>query len=494
MVIKGGSVAGAARLAKHLLNTGSNERIEVKELRGVIAADLRGALQEMEALADGTRAVKPLYHASINTRAGERLSDPQRYQAIDRLEKELGLTGQPRVVVVHEKKDRQRHDREHCHVVWSRIDLARHRTISDSHNYRKHELVARELERAFGHERVQGAHIEREGRARPKRTPSHSEMQQAARTGISPQEARAHITKLWQQSDTGAAFAKALEDSGWTLARGDRRDFVAVDPKGGVHSLARRIDGATVKDMRARLVDLDLSTLPSVAEARAMQRARAPQGAARPQPPASGQRPAPRPARVVTSAMRRTLATRTRRAGRLARTMAASHHFTPSLHGASDDAIKLPVRPAALPIPRSAAPVNPRTEPERSGDPRTDSPRALDHPRALDWRNQSRTLVARSPPATLPTANPSKSKPVKVRKPKRVSGVSHPPRLQIVAYGRGIVRDHRAKTEQPLTVPTRPLATGGMCYAQRMDLQAAIAGKITWAEYSRKWGGRSLSL
>ena len=355
MVIKGGSVAGAARIAKHLLNTDSNERIEVKELRGVIAADLRGALQEMEALANGTRAVKPLYHASINTRAGERLSDPQRYQAIDRLEKELGLTGQPRVVVVHEKKDRQQHDREHCHVVWSRIDLARHRTISDSHNYRKHELVARELERAFGHERVQGAHIEREGRARPERTPSHAEMQQGARTGITPQAARAHITKLWQQSDTGAAFAKALEDSGWTLARGDRRDFVAVDPKGGVHSLARRIDGAKVKDVRARLVNLDLSRLPSVAEARAMQRARqrarAPQKAARLQPSASGQRPAPRPARVVTSAMRRALATRTRLAGRLARTMAGAHHFTPSLHGASDDASDVTdSSPAALPI------------------------------------------------------------------------------------------------------------------------------------------------
>ena len=277
-------------------------------------------------------------------------------------------------------------------------------------------LVARELERAFGHERVQGAHIEREGRARPKRTPSHAEMQQGARTGITPQAARAHITNLWRQSDTGAAFAKALEDSGWILARGDRRDFVAVDPKGGVHSLARRIEGAKVRDVRARLVDLDISALPSVAEARAMQRARqrarAPQEAARMPPSASGQRPAPRPARVVTSAMRRALATRL---ARLAR------------------------RPAALPIPRSAAPAhvaggvsrpaqaagglftaastgshgNPRAAPERGGDPRTDSPRALDHPRALDWRNQSRTLVARSPPATLPTAKPSKSKPVK---------------------------------------------------------------------------------
>ena len=187
MVIKGGSVAGGARLAKHLQNTDSNERMEVLELRGVAAKDLRGALQEMEeAAAACPNCRKPFYHASINTRAGERLNDTQRMQAIDRLERELGLTGQPRVVVAHEKKDRQRHDREHCHVVWSRIDLARLRAISDSHNYRKHELVARELERAFGHERVQGAHIERGGRARPERTPSHAEMQQGARTGISP--------------------------------------------------------------------------------------------------------------------------------------------------------------------------------------------------------------------------------------------------------------------------------------------------------------------
>jgi hypothetical protein len=66
--------------------------------------------------------------------------------------------------------------------------------------------------------------------------------------------------------------------------------------------------------------------------------------------------------------------------------------------------------------------------------------------------------------------------------------------LPIVAYGRVIVRDHRTKAEQLLTAPMRLLATGGMCHAQRIDLQAAIAGKITWVEYNRKWGGRSLSL
>src|SRR5271156_7111479 len=185
MVIKGKSVAGADRLANHLERTDTNERMEVGEFRGVASADLRGALREMEAVASACPNCKrPFYHASINTRADERLTPEQREQAIDRLEKELGLTGQPRVVVMHAKKDR-----EHIHIVWSRIDLDTMRTISDSHNYRKHEIVARELERAFGHERVQGAHIERDGQPRPERTPSHKEHQQAERTGISPSAA-----------------------------------------------------------------------------------------------------------------------------------------------------------------------------------------------------------------------------------------------------------------------------------------------------------------
>jgi relaxase-like protein len=270
VVIKGKSVAGASRLAVHLERTDTNERMEVLELRGVAAQDLRGALKEMEAVASGCpNCTRPFYHASINTRADELLTPPQREQAIDRLEKELGLTGQPRVVVVHIKEGR-----EHFHIAWSRIDLDTMRTISDSHNYRKHEIVARELERAFGHERVQGAHIERDGQPRPERTPSHKEHQQAERTGISPKEAREHITALWQRTDSGASFQAALEQSGWTLAKGDRRDFVVIDPKGEAHSLARRIDGATAKDVRARMADVDMKRLPSVAEGRAAQYAR----------------------------------------------------------------------------------------------------------------------------------------------------------------------------------------------------------------------------
>jgi hypothetical protein len=269
VIVKGTSCAGASRLAAHLTRTDTNERVEVKEIRGVAAADLLGALREMQAVAAGTRTTKPFYHGSINTRADERLTDEQRMQAIDRLEATLGLTGQARVVVVHEKEGG-----EHCHIVWSRIDLDRMAAISDSHNYRKHEEVARALERDFGHERVQGAHIEREGKERPQRTPSHADMLQAERTGISTQQAEELMTEIWQTTRNGKEFQAALEQKGWMLARGDRRDFVAVDPHGGVHSVARRIEGAKATDVRQRFADIDPRDLNSVAEAKQVQRKR----------------------------------------------------------------------------------------------------------------------------------------------------------------------------------------------------------------------------
>ena len=274
MIVKGTPTSGGQRLGDHISRTDTNERMEVKELRGVAAEDLHGALLEMEAIGSGSRTKRPFYHASINMQAGERLSDAQRFKAIDRLEAELGLTGQPRVVVVHEKKDSNLDDREHCHVVWLRVNVETMTAIRADHNFRKHEIVARELEREFGHERVQGAHVERDGQPRPERAPSHAEMQQAERTKIKPEAAREHITGLWRSTKTGQEFEAALEQSGWKLARGDRRDFVAIDPKGGVHSLARRIEGATLKDVRVRMADVDMKRLPSVAEGKVIQYAR----------------------------------------------------------------------------------------------------------------------------------------------------------------------------------------------------------------------------
>ena len=279
MIIKGGSCGGAGRLAAHLLRADHNERVEVAELRGTVATDLRGALTDMAALSAGTRCTRPLYHASLNTRTDEALTGAQRLHAVDRLETALGLTGQPRAVVVHQKLGR-----DHTHVVWARADPERGRVVSDSHNYRCHEAIARELEQTFGHAPVSGVHVgrQRDGQARsprPSRTPGHDEMQQAARSATRPDQARAEITALWRSTTTGREFAAALSDAGWQLARGDRRDFVLIDAAGDVHSLARRIEGARAADIRARMADIDPATLPSVAEARAVRRAAEPASA-----------------------------------------------------------------------------------------------------------------------------------------------------------------------------------------------------------------------
>lgn len=55
------------------------------------------------------------------------------------------MSGQPRAVIFHAKNGR-----EHCHVVWSRIDLDNMRAIGLSHDRMKLRTCARELAQAYG--------------------------------------------------------------------------------------------------------------------------------------------------------------------------------------------------------------------------------------------------------------------------------------------------------------------------------------------------------
>ena len=263
MIIKGKSRAGPQQLATHLGNAEKNERVSLVETRGTIAQDLRGALVEMDAYAVGTKCERSLYHAAISPEPPHVLTPEQRAEAIDALEEKLGLDGHARVVVMHEKLGRQ-----HIHVVWSRIDLAKMRSVSDSHNYRKHEEVARDLERRFGHDRVQGAHHEREGMERPDRTPSRAELQQQERTGITGKRVKEEVTAAFRTSDGPEAFRAALQERGYTLARGDRRDYVILDQKGGIHSLARRIDGMKAAELREFMAAMNPENVPNIEQAR----------------------------------------------------------------------------------------------------------------------------------------------------------------------------------------------------------------------------------
>jgi hypothetical protein len=269
VIINGGSRSNWRFFSKHLVRADENEHVNVTEIRGLAAETVPDAFRELDALASGTRTKNFFYHANLNPREGESLTPEQWERAIDTLESALGLEGQSRFVVEHEKEGRT-----HRHVIWSRIDPDTLTAISDSHNYAKHEQAARALEAEFGLEAVQGVHGRDQDIERPDRRPENWEKFRGHGSGIDPEAVKAELTQLWHQADSGQAFAAALEERGYLLAKGDRRDFCVIDAAGHSHSLARRIDGAKAKDIRARMADIDRDALPSVAEASEMMKAR----------------------------------------------------------------------------------------------------------------------------------------------------------------------------------------------------------------------------
>ena len=263
MIIKGGSRQNRRFFARHLLNPKDNDKVRVVEFRGLANEDVAGALLDMEAMAKGTRCENYFYHADLSPREDEHLTEEQWTQAVDTLERHLGLEGQPRFVIEHEKNGRV-----HRHALWSRIDADSMTALSDSLTYAKHEAAAREIERDCGLDPVASVLVkDREG-PRPVRRARDWEGLRGSQSGLTPEQVKAEVTEIWNGCDSGAAFRAALEANGYILCRGDRRDYCIIDPAGDEHSLARRIAGVKTAELRERMADIDRDTLPTVAEGR----------------------------------------------------------------------------------------------------------------------------------------------------------------------------------------------------------------------------------
>lgn len=271
MIIKGSSRASPNQLARHLQRVDTNEHVQILQLDSP-TGNLAEAFRDWQLIATGTQGSKGLYHANIDPDARYTMTAEQWQRAVVVLEKELGLDGQPRIVVLHEKQGR-----EHIHVVWQRTNIDTMKMVPDSFNYLAHERASLALEEEFGHEQVPGKHAKRDRDKQPeipRQEFNHAEWQQGERTGIDPRELKAAITALYEQSDNGQALKAALEEKGYVLAKGDRRDYVIVDENGQIYSLARQIKGATAKDLRAFMADIDRDTIPNVEQAKEQQRER----------------------------------------------------------------------------------------------------------------------------------------------------------------------------------------------------------------------------
>jgi hypothetical protein len=255
MIFVGNVRGNGQNLARHLMSS-ENEHVTVHEVSGFVDDDLAGAFKEAEATARGTRCRKYLYSLSLNPPSTENVQTEVFLEAISRVEDRLGLVGQPRAVVFHEKDDRR-----HCHVVWSRIDSEEMKAIPVSFPKLKLMELSKELYLEHGWDMPEGF---LQPRFRDPKNFTLAEWQQAKRIGEDARELKAIFQSCWRQSDDPKSLADSLQQHGLVLAKGERRSFVATDINGEVYAIAKWC-GVKTKEVRARLGDTE--KLPTIAEA-----------------------------------------------------------------------------------------------------------------------------------------------------------------------------------------------------------------------------------
>ncbi len=246
MILKASQRSGGLKLAAHLLNDRDNDHVEVYDLRGFTADDLHGAFQEADAVSKGTRCQQYLFSLSLSPPEIAKVSVADFEKAIELIEERLGLSDQARAIVFHEKEGRR-----HAHVVWSRIDVMEMKAIKLPFYKTRLNEVSKDLFLEHGWRLPEGY---RNKRNRDPRNFTLAEWQQAKRQGDDAREIKRTFQEAWAVSDTREAFAHALEEKGYVLARGDRRGFVAVDIHGEVYAVPKWT-GLQAKQVREKLGD-----------------------------------------------------------------------------------------------------------------------------------------------------------------------------------------------------------------------------------------------
>lgn len=257
MILKGSQRGGAVQLANHLMNARDNEHIDVHDINGFIADDVHGALKEMYAVSRATKATQFMFSLSLSPPEDADVSIEAFEDAIEQVAERLGLAGQPRVTLFHEKKARR-----HCHVVFSRIDTSEMKAINLPFFKERLQEVSRELYLLHEWDLPKGM---RDRSLADPRNYSLTEYQEALRAKRDPREVKAALKQCWQESDGSQSFAAALQEKGFYLAKGDRRGFVALDWQGNVYSLSRWLDEKS-KALKARLGDPE--RLPGIEQTR----------------------------------------------------------------------------------------------------------------------------------------------------------------------------------------------------------------------------------
>lgn len=235
MIIKGKSRRNGSQLGKYLFDNykQENEKIELFEVKGTTSKDPKKAILEMSLAAELTKGKLGLYHASLNPEIGQTMTPKDWLKALDITEKKLGLVGQNRVCVVHEKIGEDGQKRTHMHVVWQREKDGK--LITDSKNYDKHLEAQSEIEKTLGQTKT-----------------------------LNPKQIKDEVTQCYNEAKTGQEFINKLKEKGYQVGKdyvtekGGKRDFCLVTPDGQKSDLVRQIEKARVKEVRQKLENVRL--------------------------------------------------------------------------------------------------------------------------------------------------------------------------------------------------------------------------------------------
>ncbi len=160
----------------------------------------------------------------------------------------IGLYKHEAVIVAHNETDHP-----HVHVIANLVNPENGKTLQPSNDRFKLSLWAEQYEKEHGKVYCSERVVNNEKR-REKEYVKHRE----EKVNIAPQ-----IQELYQQSDNGKAFQAALEEAGYTLAKGDRRGYVLVGDDGKIFSLSRQLKEQRAKDIKERLADINQDKLLS---------------------------------------------------------------------------------------------------------------------------------------------------------------------------------------------------------------------------------------
>lgn len=251
---------GGPALARYLME-GKNEHAELLELRNMDAPSLQAALFDIDMLARGSQCHAHALHIQMRAAPGEQLSASHWLEAADRVTALFGMEAHQAALVLHHQQD----GCTHAHLVLNRVHPETLIAADLWRSKKKCIDLSRELEKEWGLRQLdsQNKHPHRDYSKA-----GQQETEQARRTGENVHDIREHVRWLWEQSPNGLAFAAALEEGGYQLAKGDRRAYVVLDPHGSPYSLGSRTTGAKAREVREKLGDLDPASVPDIEQAR----------------------------------------------------------------------------------------------------------------------------------------------------------------------------------------------------------------------------------